>query len=173
VIPSTDTTTIEYPTGHIGLSVSSASHQEVWPQAAQWFIDRMPPEEVADIGTDMVDTDVGTEDEGEEHVEDESEEHVEDESDTGADVGDDDGVDIEVESPEGAGNDETDEGGVDEDGIEAADVEVVNGIGPTFAGRLREAGVETVGDLADYDAAELAELAETTESRAADWLEQV
>ena len=165
VIPSTDTTTIEYPTGHIGLSVSSASHEEVWPQAAQWFIDRMPPEEVADIGTDMVDTDVGTEDEGEEHVE--------DESDTGAGVGDDDGVDIEVESPEDAGSDETDEGGVDEDGIEAADVEVVNGIGPTFAGRLREAGVETVGDLADYDAAELAELAETTESRAADWLEQV
>jgi polyhydroxyalkanoate synthase len=163
VIPSTDTTTIEYPTGHIGLSVSSASHEEVWPQAAQWFIDRMPPEEVAEVDTDMVETDLGTE----------GEEHAEGESDTGADVGDDDGVDIEVESPEEADSDETDDGGVDEDGIEAADVEVVNGIGPTFAGRLREAGVETVGDLADYDAAELAELAETTESRAADWLEQV
>ncbi|MEF8829487.1 MAG: class III poly(R)-hydroxyalkanoic acid synthase subunit PhaC, partial [Haloarcula sp.] len=58
VIPSEDTTTIEYPTGHIGLSVSSSSHEDVWPQAAQWFIDRMPPEEVADIDTDIVDTDV-------------------------------------------------------------------------------------------------------------------
>ena len=165
VIPSEDTTTIEYPTGHIGLSVSSASHEDVWPRAAQWFIDRMPPEEVADIDTDMVDTEVGTE------------------VDAGADTEDgegdedDEGVDIEVESPGEAGSDEADEDsdgdGEATDGIEAADVEVVNGIGPTFAERLRAAGVETVGDLGDYDAAELAGIAETTESRATDWLDQV
>ena len=157
VIPSEDTATIEYPTGHIGLSVSSASHENVWPQAAQWFIDRMPPEEVADIDTDMVDTEVGSEDDGADAEDGETEEE--------------EGVDIEVESPDEASS-EDDDAADDEDGIEAADVEVVKGIGPTFAGRLREAGVETVGDLGDYDAAELAEIAETTESRAADWLEQ-
>jgi polyhydroxyalkanoate synthase len=165
VIPSTDTTTIEYPTGHIGLSVSSASHENVWPQAAQWFIDRIPPEEVAKVDTDMVDTDLGGGAEGGAEA---------DVEDGGAGTEDDGGVDIEVESPEEADSEEaaaeTDD---EEGGIEAADVEVVKGIGPTFAGRLREAGVETVGDLGDYDATELAELAETTESRAADWLEQV
>jgi polyhydroxyalkanoate synthase len=161
VVPSEDTTAIEYPTGHIGLSVSSASHEDVWPRAAQWFIDRMPPEEVADVDTDMVDTD------------------VEDAADDGAGVedgaGDEDseGVDIEVESPDEAGGGGDEEAVEDEDAIEAADIEVVKGIGPTFAGRLREAGIETVGDLADYDAAELAEVAETTESRATDWLDQV
>jgi polyhydroxyalkanoate synthase len=161
VVPSEDTTAIEYPTGHIGLSVSSASHEDVWPRAAQWFIDRMPPEEVADVDTAMVDTD------------------VEDAADDGAGVedgaGDEDseGVDIEVESPDEAGGGGDEEAVEDEDAIEAADIEVVKGIGPTFAGRLREAGIETVGDLADYDAAELAEVAETTESRATDWLDQV
>ena len=136
VIPSEDTTAIEYPTGHIGLSVSSASHEDVWPRAAQWFIDRMPPEDVADLDTDMVDTDV-----------------------EGVAVGD-DAVDIEVESPEEAND-------------EATDVEALDGIGPTYAERLREAGVETVGDIGASDAAELAEIAETTESRAAEWLDQV
>ena len=147
VIPSEDTTAIEYPTGHIGLSVSSASHEDVWPRAAQWFIDRMPPEDVADLDTDMVDTDVGGaagDDDGE--------------------AADDEAVDIEVKSPEEA-DDEAD--------VETTDVEALDGIGPTYAERLREAGVETVGDLGESDAAELAEVAETTESRAADWLDQV
>jgi polyhydroxyalkanoate synthase len=156
VIPSEDTTTIEYPTGHIGLSVSSSSHAEVWPQAAQWFIDRMPPEEVAEIDTDIVDTDVGDDANAEE------------------------GVDIEVEEPGDEANaeaegDEADEADADtaEEDLEAADVELVKGIGPTYAERLRAAGIETAGDLAGYDAAELAEIAEATESRAADWLDQV
>ena len=163
VIPSEDTTIIEYPTGHIGLSVSSASHENVWPQAAQWFIDRIPPETVADIDTDMVDTDVGTGAGSEEDSEDEGVE---------ADTEDGEGVDIDVESPEEASSDDGGDGAAD-DGVEAADVEVLNGIGPTYAGRLRAAGIETVGDLGEYEAAELAAVAETTESRAADWLEQV
>ncbi len=56
---------------------------------------------------------------------------------------------------------------------DAADVESIAGIGPTFAERLRAAGVEPVADLGAYDAAELADFAETNESRAADWLAQV
>ena len=53
------------------------------------------------------------------------------------------------------------------------DVETVEGIGPTYAERLRDAGIETVSDLAASDAAELADVADTSESRAQDWLDQV
>jgi polyhydroxyalkanoate synthase len=66
---------------------------------------------------------------------------------------------IEVESP-----------GEDDD---AADVESVDGIGPTYAERLHEAGIETTADLADADAETVAEAAQTSESNAADWIEQV
>ncbi|MFB6297961.1 MAG: class III poly(R)-hydroxyalkanoic acid synthase subunit PhaC [Salinirussus sp.] len=110
VIGSDDVTTIEYPTGHIGLSVSSSSHEDVWPRAADWFAERAS----------------------------------------------------------GAG-DGSDHGEGDAD----ADVETVDGIGPTYAGRLRDAGVETTAELAAHDAATLARIAETTESRATEWLAQV
>jgi polyhydroxyalkanoate synthase len=69
------------------------------------------------------------------------------------------------------------------DGVDAAaettdeppdspDVQAINGIGPTFAERLRATGIETVADLAAQDAATLAEAAETNEYRVEDWLEQ-
>jgi predicted flap endonuclease-1-like 5' DNA nuclease len=51
-------------------------------------------------------------------------------------------------------------------------VEVVKGIGPTFHDRLVEHGIETVADLADSDAAEVADAAQTSEGRAADWVER-
>jgi polyhydroxyalkanoate synthase len=128
VVGSDDVTTIEYPTGHIGLSVSSSSHEDVWPRACDWFAEKS-----------------GVEGETED---DEGEPAVDGESDT------------EESTPEA-------------DTAESADVETVGGIGPTYAERLRTAGVETVADLAEYDAAELAEIAETSESRAADWLDQL
>jgi polyhydroxyalkanoate synthase len=40
VVGSTDTTVIEFPTGHIGLSVSSRSHEKLWPQVCDWFAER-------------------------------------------------------------------------------------------------------------------------------------
>jgi polyhydroxyalkanoate synthase len=39
-IASDDTEVVEYPTGHIGLSVSSSSHERLWPAVADWFADR-------------------------------------------------------------------------------------------------------------------------------------
>jgi polyhydroxyalkanoate synthase len=39
-IPSDDTTTMEASTGHIGLSVSSRSHAELWPSVCAWFEQR-------------------------------------------------------------------------------------------------------------------------------------
>jgi polyhydroxyalkanoate synthase len=129
VIPSEDTRTIEFSTGHIGLSVSSSTHADLWPEVAQWYTDRNHGEE----------------------------------------------VDIEVESPGEADEDPVDDAAATEEGgVEAAaDVETVSGIGPTYADRLHAAGIETVADLVEYDAAELAEIAETTESRAQDWLDQL
>jgi polyhydroxyalkanoate synthase len=107
VVGSDDTHVIEFPTGHIGISVSSRSHDEYWPRVAAWFAER---------------------------------------SGTGGDG-------TEVDRP--------------------ADVETVDGVGPTYAERLRAAGIETVADLAASDAARVAEVAETSESRAADWLGRV
>jgi polyhydroxyalkanoate synthase len=134
VVGSDDVTTIEYPTGHIGLSVSSSSHTDVWPEVCEWFHDRSATEaegDVAEIQEQAADA-----------------------------VGDGAGTAVE-ESPDPV---------EDDAGDASADVETVDGIGPTYAERLRDAGIETVADLAGYDAADLAEIAETSESRAADWL---
>jgi polyhydroxyalkanoate synthase len=42
-----ETDVIEFPTGHIGLSVSSRSHEELWPQVCDWFADSL--EEAPDL----------------------------------------------------------------------------------------------------------------------------
>lgn len=51
-------------------------------------------------------------------------------------------------------------------------VETIDGIGPTYADRLAAAGIETVTDLAEYDAEALADIAQTTPAQADDWLSQ-
>jgi polyhydroxyalkanoate synthase len=38
--PSKDKKMIEFPTGHIGLSVSSATHKKLWPEVALWLKER-------------------------------------------------------------------------------------------------------------------------------------
>jgi polyhydroxyalkanoate synthase len=40
LVASDDTAIIEFPTGHIGLSVSSRSHERLWPEVCEWFADR-------------------------------------------------------------------------------------------------------------------------------------
>jgi polyhydroxyalkanoate synthase len=130
VIGTDDTEIIEYPTGHIGLSVSSSSHEHVWSRVAEWYWEQSEAE--AEPGEDEADAAA-------------AEESV---------------AEIQEQAQAAA----TGEG--------SPDVETVDGIGPTFAERLRAAGIETVADLGDYDAADLAEIAETNESRAAEWLEQ-
>jgi len=140
VVGSDDVTTIEYPTGHIGLSVSSSSHEDVWPQAADWFHEKSKREEEAET---------------------EVEADVSEVQETAA-------QEVATEDEDVAGE----QAELDSEEVEP-DLEEINGIGPTYADRLRDAGIDSVDDLADYDAAELAEFAQTSESSAAGWLEQV
>ena len=62
---------------------------------------------------------------------------------------------------------DTDDEGVDE---VAESVEAVTGIGPTYGGRLADAGIGTVAELAETEPEEVAEVAEVSESRATDFV---
>lgn len=55
--------------------------------------------------------------------------------------------------------------------VGALPVESVRDVGPTFGDRLREAGIETVADLAAATAAHLADVADASETRAEHWLD--
>jgi predicted flap endonuclease-1-like 5' DNA nuclease len=48
----------------------------------------------------------------------------------------------------------------------------IKGIGPSYADRLAEAGVESIGDLAAADPAELAEQTDLSEKRLGRWVER-
>jgi polyhydroxyalkanoate synthase len=61
VVPSDDTEIIEFPTGHIGMSVSSRSHAELWPQVADW----LEPRSTLEDATDVDEADDGAETAGE------------------------------------------------------------------------------------------------------------
>lgn len=51
-------------------------------------------------------------------------------------------------------------------------VEDIKGVGPAYADRLGDAGVETVGDLADADVDGLAEKTDLSAKRIENWIEQ-
>ena len=40
IIPSQDKKIIEFPTGHVGLCVSSDAHEKLWPDAIKWLAER-------------------------------------------------------------------------------------------------------------------------------------
>ncbi|MFB6084243.1 MAG: PHA/PHB synthase family protein [Halorientalis sp.] len=70
VVGSDDIETIEYPTGHIGLSVSGSSHEDVWPRAAEWFHEQTDAAEIEDA-TEIEIGDEGDETEAEPETEEE------------------------------------------------------------------------------------------------------
>ncbi|ELY74767.1 helix-hairpin-helix domain-containing protein [Natrinema pallidum] len=51
-------------------------------------------------------------------------------------------------------------------------VDEIKGIGPAYADRLAGAGVDTVGELADADAAELADRTDISEKRIQGWIDR-
>ena len=142
---------------------------------------REPAETVGEAGGVDVDTTTAESDVGDGSV-------------AGSDeTGDDDATDgTGSADPDGAGSDDpdgTEAGSSDEvdDESEAADevgeddaestadgstesVETIKGIGPAYAGRLEEVGIETVGELAAADAAEVADGIDVSESRVSDWI---
>jgi polyhydroxyalkanoate synthase len=72
-------------------------------------------------------------------------------------------TEVEADSAEGPGTEATN----------GHDVASVSGIGPTYAERLEEAGIETVADLREHDPEDLAEIADTYPSRTEGWLDDV
>jgi polyhydroxyalkanoate synthase len=163
VVGSEDTETIEYPTGHIGLSVSGSSHRDVWPRVAEWFIEKSTDdperleaveeavEEATDqIGIEEIDVDVEIENAGET-----------DEEEGGA------------ETDVSEGGDSSDGGSDDGDETAASDLETIDGIGPAYAERLRESGIETVADLREADPGTVADAADVGPARVDSWIEQV
>lgn len=70
--------------------------------------------------------------------------------------------------PEDTAAAETDSSGSQDD----EPVDVIKGIGPAYADRLEDAGVETVGNLATADADELAEEADISATRIQGWIDR-
>ena len=50
------------------------------------------------------------------------------------------------------------------------DLTAISGIGPVFAGRLRDAGITSFADISAAGASRLADITGASESRAADWV---
>ncbi|WP_435075828.1 helix-hairpin-helix domain-containing protein [Halorubrum sp. HHNYT27] len=55
---------------------------------------------------------------------------------------------------------------------EPRELESISGIGPTYADRLREKGIETVAQLSRLDPETVSEITRASTSRTADWVEQ-
>ncbi|GAB6861755.1 class III poly(R)-hydroxyalkanoic acid synthase subunit PhaC [Haloplanus litoreus] len=200
---SGEVTTIEYPTGHVGLAMSTGAHRDVWPEVAEWFLEQRERPALADVigeaveralGVDVeTDVTVGNVDEVELGVADDDgelaravvrhdartiEEFLEEalDVDVGVDVGSagivvtvettDDVTTTVVENVGEAIRTEVEEA-VDAVAVAAAyDLEDVDGIGPTYAGRLRAAGIETVTALVVADLDEITDATETSETLA-------
>jgi polyhydroxyalkanoate synthase len=61
---------------------------------------------------------------------------------------------------------------IDPAGAEGSDLEELDGVGPTYADRLREHGIRSTAELAASDPGTVAEYAQVGEARAEDWIEQ-
>ncbi|WP_248518385.1 class III poly(R)-hydroxyalkanoic acid synthase subunit PhaC [Salinarchaeum laminariae] len=155
VVGTDDVTTMEFPTGHIGMSVSSRSHAKLWPDVCEWF------EERSQVGEDAEADEDGAS----------AEDRETDEDDATRDEAAPDGVSGD-ESGE-ASDEESGSADVDvDDGAEAATLQDVDGIGPAYEDRLEDAGVTTLAELADADAAALAADTEVAPNRILSWIEQ-
>ena len=142
-IASEDTEVLEFPTGHIGMSVSSRSHDELWPQVCAWFEERSKGDLEAETESNAAEADP-----------DESDAALAADAE-GDETGVDDEVDMEI-------------GGTDAD----EDLTDLSGVGEAYAEDLREAGIESIDDLAVANVADLATETGLSPGRIEDWIEQ-
>jgi polyhydroxyalkanoate synthase len=169
LVGSDDVETFEFPTGHIGLSVSSKSHSQLWPQVCDWFADRS-----------TADTESESESEAALVAEVETVDNA-DEVSEAAEPGE---MAAEAEVVERATEDASDEESNENDEsadadlddyaeatFDERDLEVVKGIGESYATRLREADVGDVAALAVADPATLADTIDVSEDRVRAWVE--
>ena len=200
-IPSDDTEIMEFATGHIGMSVSSRSHAELWPDVCAWFEERSRVEddeadggesseataesgataESADVSADAETDATGDTDEeqdthlGDERSDDEiaalGEAEIQDEPAEPGEMSVDDEL-VETITDDAAEH----EGVVEEVADKAADADdltELNGVGEAYATDLREAGIETFEDLANADVAELAADTGISPTLIENWVQQV
>ncbi|MDY7082162.1 MAG: helix-hairpin-helix domain-containing protein, partial [Halobacteria archaeon] len=59
VVGSDDVTTIEYPSGHVGLAMSAEAHRDIWPEVAEWFLEKSGRQALADVIGDGVEKVLG------------------------------------------------------------------------------------------------------------------
>ncbi|GAB3683457.1 hypothetical protein GCM10028857_11040 [Salinarchaeum chitinilyticum] len=158
VVGTDDVTTMEFPTGHIGMSVSSRSHAKLWPDVCEWFEDRSQVEDDAEArpaATDEAEQQAAASDAASETAE--SSEADDGESETAA---------ADAAAAGGSDADAADDAAVD------ATLQDVDGIGPAYEDRLEDAGVTTLAELAAADAAALAADTEVAPNRILSWIEQ-
>jgi len=207
VVGTDDVSTIEYPSGHVGLAMSNGAHRDLWPEVAEWFLEHSERPTLADVigdgieetlGVDVeTDVTVGDVDEVEVVLADDDGEIAREvitrdataietflEHTLGVEIGLDtgpEGIAVEVETDEGVVTTVVTDIGeairteVEEAAEEVAvagsyELEDVNGIGATYAKRLRVAGIDSVSELAVADDARVAEAAAATEELAGTWI---
>jgi predicted flap endonuclease-1-like 5' DNA nuclease len=134
----------------------------------------------ADTG-DAVDTDEGADTDEETGADEGADVDEGVDADEEADADEETGTDGDAEltfenEPDTAGGDASGATGEEPDGEERETggnpVEEIKGIGPAYAERLGEAGVHTVSDLADADAADLGEATGLGENRVQGWIDR-
>jgi len=163
VVGSDDVTTMEFPTGHIGMSVSSRSHGQLWPDVCAWFEERSQVE--AEPGDGAEASSAAGPSSGAAEADEESQPAEVDGEAPSAEPEEaapeqDDSIDAEAPAE------------TEVDSAEAAGLQAIEGIGPAYEERLVDAGITTMAALADADAAALAAETEVAPNRILSWIEQ-
>jgi len=171
-VSSTDTESLEFATGHIGMSVSSRSHEELWPEVCDWFEARSTdtdvesePETLESEDTDAAaDTALESEtsDRSDDEIVERAEEDVQAEPAEPGEMTVDEDVVEEVAGEEAASEIES----------ETDDLTDLTGVGQAYAEDLAAAEIETFEQLAAADVAELAAETGISPSRIEDWIDQ-
>ena len=160
-VSSDDTEILEFATGHIGMSVSSRSHDELWPDVCEWFEARSngtetePAAEISAETTTDTDAAVAADAGGQSSLE--------DVTDGGT------GLESGTTAPTETTADTQSETDPDADVDDLTDL---TGVGQAYADSLADAGIETFDQLAEADVADLASETGISPRRIEDWIDQ-